>query len=436
MSSFVEKTESQLDSFGIDTVYVYPPLFFLVWWGAFHFMLDEALLAIRVFFGLSVVWLPVILLYVFWDQWIKYVWSLFLTSQEYTLLEIRIPKEITKSPLAMELFLVSLYHPSGETTFIDRWWLGKLRATFSLEIASFGGDIHFYIRTRTSIKHMIESRFYAQYPEIELHEVDDYTKRVRYDPKTMGFWGIEYRFDKPDAYPIKTYVDFGLEKDPKEEHKVDPISHVLEFFGSIKDGEQMWIQFILRAHRKNYWRGFFFEKDDFEESVKHEIEKILLTVPVEEGRIADFRMLSERNKRIVEAIELKAGKLLFDVGIRALYFAPKERYNGANTSFGLHPLLRHLSGLDINTLRNTRGMGKFDYFWQDFFGVRKALERKRLFRFYQDRAYFWAPYSQKPVVLNVEEMATLFHPPGETVKSPTLERIPSRKAGAPPNLPV
>jgi len=60
-------------------------------------------------------------------------------------LEITLPKEIMKSPLAMELFLTSVFQTSGETTFIDTMFMGKTRPWFSLEIASFGGEIKFFI---------------------------------------------------------------------------------------------------------------------------------------------------------------------------------------------------------------------------------------------------------------------------------------------------
>ena len=50
---------------------------------------------------------------------------------------------------------------------------------------------------------------------------------------SWNLWGCEFKLLKPDAYPIKTYIDFGLDKDPKEEFKVDPISPVIELFGSI-----------------------------------------------------------------------------------------------------------------------------------------------------------------------------------------------------------
>ena len=39
-------------------------------------------------------------------------------------------------------------------------------------------------------------------------------------------------------------------------------------------------------------------------------------------------------------------------------------------------------------------------------------------------------------VLNVEELASLWHFPGQILKVPTLERIESKESSPPPNLPV
>jgi hypothetical protein len=42
----------------------------------------------------------------------------------------------------------------------------------------------------------------------------------------------------------------------------------------------------------------------------------------------------------------------------------------------------------------------------------------------------------KTYVLNVEELATLWHFPGQIMKVPSLERIESKEASPPTNLPI
>src|SRR5207237_1366368 len=152
----------------------------------------------------------------------------------------KIPRDVFKSPIAMELMLLALHQTGGEGTFLAKFWEGRVRSWFSLEIASFGGDVHFYIWTRKNMRDIVESQLYAQYPDIEVTGVAGYIKNVAFEPNVNDAWGVQYVYTKPDAYPIKTYVDFGLDKDPKEELKHDPLTSVLELLGSIKEGENIW----------------------------------------------------------------------------------------------------------------------------------------------------------------------------------------------------
>lgn len=80
------------------------------------------------------------------------------------------------------------------------------------------------------------------------------------------------------------------------------------------------------------------------------------------------------------------------------------------------------------------------YPWQDFRGMRKNSYRKMVLDAYKRRSSFAGPYKHwmsKPYVLTVEELATLYHfPSGDVASTPTLPRLPSKKAEAPSNLPV
>ena len=51
-------------------------------------------------------------------------------------------------------------------------------------------------------------------------------------------------------------------------------------------------------------------------------------------------------------------------------------------------------------------------------------------------AIFMKYFHPHTFVLNVEELATLWHFPGQILKVPTLERIESKEAAPPTNLPL
>jgi hypothetical protein len=199
-----------------------------------------------------------------------YVQQKALANIKWVMLEIKLPREINKSPLATEMAVASLLQGGGISNNYSKFFKGNLPAYASLEIASLEGVIHFYIRVQKKYQPLVESNFYAQYPGIEIVEADDYTQMLRYHhlTKETSVWGVEYRTSeswkpinletgetykkdgkdysmKADFLPIKTYVDYGLDKDPKEEFKVDPIAPLLETMGSIGKGEYMWYQVLI-----------------------------------------------------------------------------------------------------------------------------------------------------------------------------------------------
>ena len=184
--------------------------------------------------GTLPVWLPLSLAIGGYKVWIWYARALYIASRhkDAVLLEIRIPRDLVKSPRAMEAVFPQLHSTSGETTFYHRQWKGQARPYFSFEIASFAGEIHFYAWCWRNQRHLVESAIYGQYPEVEIFEVEDYASKFQYDPKKHMCYCNDYRFepmrDRIDAYPIRTYIEYELDKDPKEEYKIDPLSQILE----------------------------------------------------------------------------------------------------------------------------------------------------------------------------------------------------------------
>ncbi len=53
------------------------------------------------------------------------------------------------------------------------------------------------------------------------------------------------------------------------------------------------------------------------------------------------------------------------------------------------------------------------------------------------RSYFYPPFDgEAPLVMNSEELATVYHFPGSVALTPAIERVGSKKGGAPSNLPI
>lgn len=385
----------------------------------------------------SPVWLPLLLGYGLYSLWLAYIRTRMINSWEFVLLEVKLPKEIDKSPAAMELVLSAFWQSDEATNFIEKFWQGKVMPWFSLEMASFGGEVHFFVWGPKKFKNVMESRMYAQYPNLEIFEVPDYTQFVEFNPEENKIWATEYKLKKKDAYPIATYVDFGLDKDPKEEYKVDPITAMIEYLGSIRKEEQVWHQIIIRKHTARRGRKSFFKKNDWKEEVAEEVRKVKGKIAGDTGQ--KFEQLggniTEQQKKVINAMERSTAKNAYEVGIRSVYIAPNDVFSQGPNISGLWGSFFQINTQDLNGLEGTRWTG-FKYPWQDYKDIRKNKLRKRHLEAYKARGYFYPPYKKKYFIFNTEELATIYHFVGGTAQTPTFGRIGSRKAEPPTNLPV
>ena len=381
------------------------------------------------------IWLPILLIVVFWNMWLDYIRTEYISEQQFVLLEIKLPKEITKSPAAMEIFYTALYQ-TGSATFFETYWKGKVRPWFSLEMTSFGGQVHFFIWTWEKFRNLIEAQLYAQYNNIEIFEVPDYTTSMVIDPVNHPLWITQYKLIAPDPYPIKTYIDYGLDRDPKEEFKIDPITSVIEYLGSLTRGEQVWIQIMIQAHKKEgFSEGRIIKKSDWKEGAMAEIKKIRDASVQGDSK---FPNPTKGQQEKIAAIERSIQKWPFEVMIRGGYFATKEANQISKRISGLIGAFRQYSANDFNGFK----LGEFtdyDFPWQDFRRIRRNAREREALDAYKKRSFFNPPYKHyrgKPFILNTEELATIYHFPGQVSSTPTFERIMSKKAEPPANLPI
>lgn len=396
------------------------------------------LLPFAIFYGLCVF---------IYKTWVDFKQTEFDSKQKKVLLRIYPPKLVTKTPLAMELFLNALFQKGGEATWYDKKVLGKKRPVFSLEIASHGGEVAFYLWTRAAFRREVETQIYAQYPGIEVVEVEDYAEKI--DLSECGAFGIEFELTGPDPLPIKTYIDYGLDKPAEEEEKVDPITNTLELFGSIKKGENLWIQIITKAHVKEDKNpDSWFEKiDNWQEDAKKLIKEIreASAQPGPDGG-PGFPNPTKGQIEKINAIERSVSKPGFDCGIRGLYIAKKDAFEGT-TIPSLIGSLKQYNSSSLNGFKPQHTSGT-DYPWQKWFSDPSIRMVKQIFEDYKKRSYFGTTFvginyfgfkkwkDRKKFVLNSEELATIYHFPGQSANTPSLKRVQSRKGEAPENLPI
>jgi hypothetical protein len=388
--------------------------------------------------------------------WLTYKRTEYFASLSYTVLEIKLPKEIFKSPLSMEFLFNALYQTGGEEKFKWPWkdvitkddgkikvdfsklkiqseyyLKGQTRPWYSFEICSIGGKIKFFIWTRSNFKNLIEANLYSQFPGIEIFEVTDYTLPISYDPSKNSIWGTEFELTKADSFPIKTYIDYGMDKDPKEEYKIDPMTPLVEFLSSVGEKHNIWIQIIARAHIAED-----FDKESgkmvdnkWVKSAQAEIKKIQESVKPQKVEGKDTpppRALTQGEQDTIKALERSISKVGFDVGIRAFYVANKDVFD-KSISAGVIAGFKHYSSNNLNGFKPRKGASPD-----------KNDDKRDFLYAYKSRGYFYNEFADgRPYfVLNTEELATIYHFPGQVSTVPTFERIESKKALAPGNLPT
>lgn len=390
-------------------------------------------------------WVPIILYHFGKMRFIDANKVAWINTQNHILLEIRLPRDTRRTPLAMETVFSSMHIGGGENTWYKRIILGRARPWYSYEIVSLGGQVHLYAWMREGWRRPFESYIYAQYPGVEVIEAMDYSRLTdpSHHPYTMT--AFEFTKTKPQPYPIQTYPEYGLDKVQKPEETVDPLAQLLEIMGSLGPKEQLWLQFVVRIHRGERY-GFNSGK-----TWKDEAKEVIKALREEDAEVNEY-IDADGKKRTsttypnptraktasIEAIERNTGKQAYDVGIRGIYMAPEDA--AVSTMGGtLVNIFKPFNSEKHNSLMPADGRWSNhfnDYPWEDRHGHHTAHANHAVLEFYRRRAFFHPPYVGADNVMSTEELATLFHIPSSSVTTPSLPRIQSTTSEAPGNLPT
>lgn len=412
------------------------------------------------------VFLPFILQKPFLDRWLWWRVERWLrTTYRPILLEIKIPKESIKPIRAMEDVMTSLhsviYHAPD---WWEKWVEGQIQTSLSLEIASFGGEIHFYARCHQDYRDSVEASIYSQYPDAEIKMVDDYTKQVPQDipNQEWDLWATDYTLTKEEAYPILTYKKFEREPEIIEEKRVDPMAALFEALSKVKPGQQFWIQISATpvtnveypwATAGEALRDKLAKREakpgiSGKPMVWEAAEILIKGVPEEEPQketmtIPPEMRLTPGERDIVAAVEEKISKPGFLTNIRFVYFGKRDVFFKANlrlgfTYFGSYMTL-NLNGL-IPFGRTITKVHKSKFVPINLLIPRRLyLKQRKLFRNYvgRDTPFFpRATRTEEKFILNTEELASLFHfPSWRAAPVPGVERVEAKRK-APPVIPT
>lgn len=396
-------------------------------------------------------WLFFLLFKLFKETWLHMKQEKFEDEITWVLLELRIPRNVEKSPQAMEQVLAAinaLRNAPGD--FKEKYIDGEVTRWFSLEMVSFGGEVHFYIRTFNRLKSLVEAAFFSYYPDLDIVEVPDYIDRfpasvVKMYEKGLDLWGTEMLLGNAEFYPIKTYSDF--EQSAEEEKKFDPISAFLEVLSKLNTQEFVGIQILIAPAGPEEW------KDKWAE----ELEKLRQQSKGSKGGLDDttstFTIRSPRQTEILKAVEENLSKPAFDTLIRFVYVSPKATFFDSFPRRGLVGAFNQYAALDLNSFTQNRAAATRARIWNKpyiFPKTRVEYKKARILFNYRHRAippetfigrvitsYFLNWNESKRFKMNTKCLATLFHIPTTVVLTePHLRHLESRKTGPPAGLAI
>lgn len=383
----------------------------------------------------SPIWLPYITFHIFFEKYMEMLGKKFRIKSGRVLFEIKLPPDVFKSPEAMEYVFTQVFNAATPDNLMETYIDGKRPQPYTFELVSRGGDVHFYATVPVKNTNAFTDNMYAQYPGVEIIKQDiDYSSEIPHDLKGFSFMSFHFNKKEDEEFPIKTYIDFGLDKLPKEEEKNDPMTPMLEMLAGINPSQQIWIQFICVAHRKkNFTNGQLHAEGTWEKRVSAKINEIMGRDKEKKGGIELEGMvrLTTGERDTIDAMERNASKYAYEFACRTCYVSSKERdYDG-----GLYGrMIRTFAQTEVKG-RNGLGVNwrtDFNYkMFSDPFGkIVPALKREELM------SYKKRTWDKGYKIMTTEELATIFHLPGKVALTPTLNRVPSTRGEAPSNLPT
>ena len=317
---------------------------------------------------------------------------------------LQVPRTNDQKELAAEQMFASLHGlltlPSQKRFQTTR------RERLSFEIAVLKKRIGFYVWVPEYLKSFVEEQIYAQYPSCQISEVPDYSKTS--DEGFATNLVTEMRLIQNDALPIKTFQSF----------EVDPLASITAALAKFEDDEEAWIQLMVKPAASNWHK----KSEKYVSALRGSssgpkgtgtgLLTALWTPP--EYKAGETTKLTEYETSRAGGAEEKSHKLAFETSLRIVYR-------------GHVPL--HQAKLRLQSIIAT--YKQFNTTYMNGFEQQKVANDPKLVDAYRARTY-----SKRSLILNIEEVATLYHLPHTNVETPYILWALSQTAEPPANLPI
>ena len=364
------------------------------------------------------VWLPLVGLFAFLTyRNYKKQNQLQVLNVDSVLLMLEIPRTNDKKELAAEQLFASLHGILRDKNELKN--SGGVQEHLSFEIVSAKGQIRFYVWVPKILQSFVEGQIYSQYPTVQIYKCDEDYVDNRH--KHTIVYSSELTLTEDSALPIKTFDSF----------EVDPLAGITGTLAKLDAdrGEELWIQILTRPLADDWHKnttdkwisriksggktGFLGTGIDL--SWLGQIFAALWKPP--EGGIGGSgektAEISERDKTRIAKAEEKATKLGYEVKIRLAYLGADE----INAKLNMQALVGTFKQFNSTNLNGFKVEGST--FEPD------ALD-----------AYKLRQFTDHGFILNISELASVYHLPHTSVETPNIVWASSKTAEPPAKLPV
>ncbi|MBI4139026.1 type IV secretion system DNA-binding domain-containing protein [Candidatus Uhrbacteria bacterium] len=293
-------------------------------------------------------------------------------------------------------------------------WLFGREDHFAFEIVSHKDKISFYAAAPAAYRGFIEEQVHAQYPHAQIDEVPDYNL---FSPTGIVF-GSYLMLRRSSGFPIKTYRKL----------ESDPLNSVTNALSKVTGDDGAAVQYVVRSARPS-WRseGLRIARamqqgkklsdvkgGTIVSSVGKELKGFATTKPAERKPQEPYR-LTPLEEEMVKGLEEKAAKAGLDVNVRIVVSSAdpnraQRHMNDILGAYGQYNIYEYGNSFVKNAPR-----------------FQTVLIRHFIYRHFDTR------YS---MVLNSEELASLYHMPLPSTETPKINWLLARRALPPTNLPT
>ena len=370
----------------------------------------EIIGAILNFFLQWYVWLPIVVVLAFLT-WRNNRKIEAVAQGEGDLLILEIPKTNDKKELAAEQMFASLHGILRDKEELKA--NGGYQEHLSFEFASVNGQIRFYVWVPRTLRSFVEGQIYSQYPTVQIREAEeDYVAHER--DHTVTYTADITLTDK-DVLPIKTFQSF----------EVDPLAGITGTLAKLEaTGEEIWVQMLVRPIADDWHKN----TESWVKSVRSGkgatnkyvnvswIAQILeaLWKPPEAGdKVTVAKELSDRDKTRISEAESKATKLGYEVKIRIAYLG-ESQINAKQQMQAIVGTFKQFNSTNLNGFKSSGA----------------SFNKENLL------AYRQRQFGHNGYVLNIEELASVYHLPHTNVETPNIVWASSKTAEPPAKLPI